>query len=177
MQPNPETNKPAEALKTLYNELKELDQDRDAIDQKQDTVLAAIEFLESKYNLKPQPQQPDIPESVRIQKDNTPELDTDLSELNVDFSVANRLIEKFFLVCAVAHAVNKLINTGHCAQYLLDHQQSQSKLKYLKGSLSHMISDYSDYFELVQPGTYRYRPEGFAEPEESANPEPAFDEE
>ena len=174
MKANQGTNNLPEELKPLYHELQELDKQIDTINQQRDKILAVIALLEPKYQKEPQPQ---IPEFLLKTKTATKDLETSLAGININFSAANRLLEKFFLICEVAHAAGKLINTGDCAQCLLDHQQSEAQLKNLKGNLSTMISNHPDYFEQVHPGTYRYIPEGFVEPEESGIPEPTFDEE
>ena len=186
MKTNTETNnvnRPKE-IKGVYKKLDKLTKQRDAlaeqcnvIDDQRHILMTALGILEPDYHQEPQPQQPDIPEFLQIQNKDTQELNTDLSDITVDFSAANKLVEKFFLLCEVAHAASKLINTGRSAQYLIDHEQSTAKFDNLKNSMSHIISEYSDYFERIELGTYKYRRDGFTEPEESANPEPEFDEE
>ena len=152
-------NRPEE-LKAIYTKLDKLTEQRDAIDHQRHQLMAALGILEPDYHQEPQPHQPNIPEFLRSQKKDIPELDTDLSEIKVDFSVTNKLVEKFFLLCEVAHAAGKLINTGNFAQHLIDHEQSTAKFDNLKNSISHMISEYSDYFERIELGTYKYKPEG-----------------
>ena len=169
-------NRPEE-LKAIYTKLDKLTEQRDAIDHQRHQLMAALGILEPDYHQEPQPQQPDIPDFLRTQNKDTQELNIDLSGITVDFSAANKLVEKFFLLCEVARAAGKLINTGASAQYLIDHEQSTAKFDNLKNSMSHIISEYSDYFERIEVGTYRYDPNGFMEPEESPDPEPAFDEE
>ena len=174
MKANHGTSNVPEELKPLYHELQELDKQVEAINQQRDSILAVITLLEPKYRQEPQPQ---IPEFLLKTETTTENMDTSLAGIDINFSAANRLVEKFFLICEVAHAAGKLVNTGDCAQCLLDHQQSEAQLKNLKGNLSTMIKQHEDYFDMIHPGTYRYKPEGFVEPEEATNPEPVFDEE
>ena len=109
MKANHGTSNVPEELKPLYHELQELDKQVEAINQQRDSILAVITLLEPKYRQEPQPQ---IPEFLLKTETTTENMDTSLAGIDINFSAANRLVEKFFLICEVAHAAGKLVNTG-----------------------------------------------------------------
>ena len=152
-----------DGLNPLYKKLDQIAQQQNVINQEREIILAALILLEPDYKPQPQVSLPDF--LTQKNEDPSEYLDIEIAELTVNFAVANTQLQRFFLLCETAHIAGKLINTGKCAQYLIDHQQSTAKYRHLKGSLSRFISNYSDYFEMVKPGTYKYMPEGREEPD------------
>ena len=81
---------------------------------------------------------------------------TDLSDLVVDFSAANSLTERIFLVCEAAAMNGRLVSTAKVGEYLLDHDQTTATLRNITGSVSHCIGDHEKHFTKLRPGLYRY---------------------
>ncbi|MDE2938874.1 MAG: hypothetical protein OXR67_08130 [Chloroflexota bacterium] len=93
--------------------------------------------------------------------------DTTLSEINVDFTQADNLIQKIFLVFVAANKAGKMISTSAVGDYLLENGASRASQKNIRGTVGRTISEYRNHFEEVDTRIYRYIPNPEEEPLQS----------
>ena len=143
-------------LRKLYGKLELIDREFEEINQRREAVLLVIREFESEKTETIRPKLPDF--LVRV--DEGPEYDVEIKGLDIDLSEGKNLEEKFFLVCVGATILGKVISVGEVAQYLIDRGASKAKLRHAKSAVSTLIGGHDGYFEKIEPGIYRYYPEG-----------------
>ena len=142
-------------LEVLRQELKTAEQERNTADERVKALRLVVAGFQPET---PQPQQLTLPSFLPVSQPKL-KLDYDLSGIEIDFSPASNLLERVFLVFEAARINDKLVNVGEVGRYLIENRQTRATLKNIKTTVSHIISEYSDHFEPIEKGTYRYAPE------------------
>ena len=141
-------------LEVLRQELKTAEQERNTADERVKALRLVVAGFQPET---PQPQQLTLPSFLPVSQPKL-KLDYDLSGIEIDFSPASNLLERVFLVFEAVRVNDKLVNIGEVGRYLIEKGQTRATLKNIKTTVSHIISDYSEHFALIEKGTYKYVP-------------------
>lgn len=124
----------------------------DTLHDEREALTTAIQALSSVYDRKPTIGIPDF----LVDRDAPAEPEVNISRLNIDFSVAKTMTQKVFLVFQAIALDGHLVNVGKVAEYMYGKNETKGTLKSMRSTVSHIISEYSDCFERVKDGTYKY---------------------
>ena len=123
-----------------------------AVNEQREGLVNAIRALSPVYDIRAAIAVPDF----LVDHDAPAEPELDMSGLEIDFSVAKSMTQKLFLVFQAVAQTGEAISVGKVAEYMYEKNETNGTLRSMRSTVSHAISEYSDYFEKVKDGTYRY---------------------